>query len=157
MVRNSTAGGRGRCGNRGAARYRGDVIRTDVLPASRISGPEPGMLFGGLFVLGSAYALPLFWNQGWSPIPPCIFHQVTGQPCPMCGATRSVVALAHGDIARSVYLYPLAPLLFLGMLIGISDGACAMVIGRRVRVTLSLQGHQRIGLIRPGLVAPNWL
>jgi hypothetical protein len=115
------------------------------------------MLLGGLFVLGAAYTLPVFWNRGVSPIPPCIFHQVTGQPCPMCGATRSFVALAHGDIARSVYLYPLAPVLFLAMLIGIGYGAWAMVTGKRVRLEMSLRTHQRIGLIILLAFALNWL
>ena len=133
------------------------MIRADVLPASRLTGPEPGMLFGGLFVLGAAYTLPLAWNQGWSPIPPCIFHQLTGQPCPMCGATRSFVALAHGDIAKSVLLYPLAPILFLAMLVGIGYSAWALTTGQRLRLNLSLQMHQRIGLLVLALLALNWL
>ena len=115
------------------------------------------MLFGGLFVLGTAYTLPVFWNQGWTPIPPCIFHQVTGQPCPMCGATRSFVAMAHGDIARSVYLYPLAPVLFLAMLIGIGYGGWVMVTGKRVRLEMSVRTSQRIGLIILLAFALNWL
>src|ERR1700682_4183697 len=103
------------------------------------------MFFGGLFVLGASYTLPLAWNQGWSPIPPCIFHQLTGQPCPMCGATRSFVALAHGDIARSVLLYPLAPVLFLAMLIGIGYGAWAMLTKRRIRLDLSRRTQRHLG------------
>jgi hypothetical protein len=115
------------------------------------------MLFGGLFVLGMSYTLPVFWSRGVSPIPPCIFHQVTGQPCPMCGATRSFVALAHGDIARSVYLYPLAPVLFLAMLIGIGYGAWAMATGKKLRLQMSLRTHQVIGLIILLAFALNWL
>ena len=115
------------------------------------------MLLGGLFVLGAAYSLPAFWTRGVNPIPPCIFHQVTGQPCPMCGATRSFVALAHGDIARSLDLYPLAPALFLAMLIGIGYGAWAMITGKRVRLLMSLRTHQAIGLIILLAFALNWL
>jgi Protein of unknown function (DUF2752) len=115
------------------------------------------MLFGGLSVLGAAYTLPVFWSRGVSPIPPCLFHQVTGQPCPMCGATRSFVALAHGDIARSLYLYPLAPVLFLAMLIGIGYGGWAMATGKRVRLEMSLATSQRIGLIILVAFALNWL
>jgi Protein of unknown function (DUF2752) len=115
------------------------------------------MLFGGLSVLGAAYTLPVFWSRGVSPIPPCLFHQVTGQPCPMCGATRSFVALAHGDIARSLYLYPLAPVLFLAMLIGIGYGGWAMATGKRVRLEMSLRTSQRIGLIILVAFALNWL
>jgi hypothetical protein len=133
------------------------MIRADLLPARRISGPEPAMLFGGLFVLGASYALPLAWNQGWSPIAPCIFHQLTGQPCPMCGATRSFVALAHGDIGKSLLLYPLAPVLFMAMLIGIGYGAWAIGTGQRLRFNLSVKASQRIGLLVLALFALNWL
>ena len=127
------------------------------MTASRLSGPEPAMLFGGLGVIGASYTLPVLWNQGITPIPPCIFHTLTGQPCPMCGATRSFVALAHGDVARSVYLYPLAPVLFLAMLIGIGYGAWAMVTGKRVRLEMSLRTSQRIGLLVLLAFALNWL
>jgi hypothetical protein len=75
----------------------------------------------------------------------------------MCGATRSFVALAHGDIAKSILLYPLAPVLFLAMLIGIGYGAWAMTTGKRLRLNMSLQMHQRIGLVVLTLFALNWL
>jgi len=32
----------------------------------------------------------------------CVFHSVTGWPCPTCGMTRSVVALAHLDLGRAL-------------------------------------------------------
>ena len=41
-------------------------------------------------------------------VPGCVFHAVTGIPCPACGSTRAVIALAHGDIGRALALNPLA-------------------------------------------------
>jgi hypothetical protein len=40
--------------------------------------------------------------------PPCPFHALTGLPCPGCGATRAVLALARGDIAGAFGWNPLA-------------------------------------------------
>lgn len=40
--------------------------------------------------------------------PACLFHKLTGLPCPMCGGTRSARALLHGDIDRALYLNPLS-------------------------------------------------
>ena len=133
------------------------MVRSQVLVAQRARGPEPAVVFGGLSVLGASYALPAFWSRGVSPIPPCIFHQLTGQPCPMCGATRSFVALAHADFGKAVYLYPLAPLMFLAMLLGIGYGGWVMLTGRRITWRPSRRAQQRIGLVVVALLAANWL
>jgi hypothetical protein len=127
------------------------------MAAQRIRGPEPAMVAGGLSVLGASYALPAFWSRGVTPIPPCIFHQITGQPCPMCGATRSFVALAHADFGKAVYLYPLAPLMFLAMLVAIGYGGWVMLTGRRITWRPSRRAQQRIGLVIVALFAANWL
>ncbi|HXA43472.1 MAG TPA: DUF2752 domain-containing protein [Candidatus Solibacter sp.] len=133
------------------------MVASRVLVAQRIRGPEPAMVAGGLSVLGASYVLPVFWSRGVTPIPPCIFHQITGQPCPMCGATRSFVALAHADFGKAVYLYPLAPLMFLAMLIGIGYGGWVMLTGRRITWRPSRRAQQRIGLVIVALFAANWL
>ena len=41
----------------------------------------------------------------------CGFLRLTGYPCPSCGMTRSMMALAHIDFARAMYFNPLAPVL----------------------------------------------
>lgn len=45
----------------------------------------------------------------------CLSHTLLGIDCPMCGMTRSFVALAHGDIAASFAFHPAGPLLFVAM------------------------------------------
>ena len=43
----------------------------------------------------------------WERIPStCVFYHVTGLPCPTCGITRSVAALAHLDLHGSVAMHP---------------------------------------------------
>ena len=49
----------------------------------------------------------------WAPllarlVPACPFHAWTGLPCPGCGTTRAVVALATGDLPAALALNPLA-------------------------------------------------
>ena len=39
---------------------------------------------------------------------PCIFREVTGLPCPSCGSTRAVLALARLDVARAMRLSPIS-------------------------------------------------
>ena len=40
--------------------------------------------------------------------PMCVFHNVTGYPCPTCGMTRAAVAVTHLDLARAIAFHPLA-------------------------------------------------
>lgn len=37
----------------------------------------------------------------------CVFKNITGLPCPSCGITRSVLCLAHGDVAQALLINPL--------------------------------------------------
>ncbi len=53
---------------------------------------------------------------------PCVFHQVSGRPCPGCGLTRSVLALLRGDVSASIGFHPFGPLLLLGLLTALVAG-----------------------------------
>ncbi len=39
-------------------------------------------------------------------MPSCPLRTLTGVPCPFCGMTRGVVALAHGNVFASLALNP---------------------------------------------------
>ncbi len=71
---------------------------------------EFGIIYGGiaLLLLCAAWFQPIF-----TFLPSCAFRGLTGIPCPTCGSTRSVVHLAHGDIASSLAMNPLISLCFL--------------------------------------------
>lgn len=41
-------------------------------------------------------------------VPPCPLRFITGIPCPLCGMTRGVTALVHGDFAHALLMNPAA-------------------------------------------------
>lgn len=41
----------------------------------------------------------------------CVFYRVTGYPCPTCGMTRSLAALAHLDFRQALSFNPIAVIL----------------------------------------------
>ncbi|MBN2190569.1 MAG: DUF2752 domain-containing protein [Candidatus Aureabacteria bacterium] len=45
-------------------------------------------------------------------LPPCLFYETTGIPCPFCGATTSFACLAKGRIVEGFKANPFAFLLF---------------------------------------------
>jgi len=99
------------------------------------------------FVCGSAltlsFLLPMPSADGRIAHLPsvCLFHAVTGLPCPACGLTRSFVCLAHGHLTESLRYHPLGPLLFAVMLATVIYALAERLRpGLRVSVTPHLRG-----------------
>ena len=49
------------------------------------------------------------------PFDVCVFHRLTGLPCPTCGMTRAVCHAVHGHWAQSVALHPAGLILVAGL------------------------------------------
>jgi hypothetical protein len=59
----------------------------------------------------------------------CPFRVLTGRRCPLCGLTRASHALSRGDIRGMLESYPLAPLLWGAVAIGLWRGGDARARG----------------------------
>ncbi|MCU1459390.1 MAG: hypothetical protein JWL73_3482 [Actinomycetia bacterium] len=57
----------------------------------------------GAVMLGIGVVRPLLPFDGGAP---CPFKAVTGIPCPMCGMTRSVTSVVHGDLGHALTMQP---------------------------------------------------
>lgn len=70
----------------------------------------------GLWLATGAVGALLFFLLGWIGLPVgrgfsfCAFRRITGIPCPGCGMTRAMAALARGDFVAALHLHPFAPL-----------------------------------------------
>ena len=97
-------------------------------------GRQLAFLWGGA-ALFCAAAVP-FARDLAAGAPACAFRAITGVPCPTCGGTRALLALARLDLGAALAWNPLVTLLvavfFLGGLValvralrgqGIPDGA----------------------------------
>ena len=69
----------------------------------------PVALTAGIF-LGAIRLWPA--GPGWFSI--CLWSRLTGSPCPFCGFTRSLSAMAHGDWGSGLANAPLSGVLFVG-------------------------------------------
>ena len=66
-----------------------------------------------------AAVLAVLWSCTPPDLPLCGFRWITGRPCPFCGLTHAVFALARGHWAEALRwhaLSPLAAVMLAGML-----------------------------------------
>lgn len=71
-------------------------------------------IIAGLFVL-TGWLWFLLPASGYNGAGVCIFRHVTGQPCPACGSTASLLLLLEGDWKGSFVTNPLAYVLAPGL------------------------------------------
>ena len=132
------------------------MVAVSALPAARFQGREPAVAVVGTGLLGTAWVLPQLWARGLNPIPPCLFHTLTGQPCPFCGGTRSFAAMAHGNVAAAVHVFPIGPLLFLGVVAAVAYALWSMVTGRRLDVVMDTRLRRVLVVLGVAVLMANW-
>ena len=71
----------------------------------------------------------------------CFFHDYTGMPCPGCGLTRGMSALARGDLAKAVAWHPFTPLFAFGAALMLT--ATVLPLGTRTRLADVVEAVER--------------
>ena len=115
---------------------------------------EFGILYGGIacLVVGAAWFAPLL-----PYLPSCIFKGFTGIPCPTCGATRSLVHLAHGGILEALVMNPLVAVSFIVAILYLVYSLITLAADTpRVQVALTEPEKSAARIAAFGLVLVNW-
>jgi hypothetical protein len=85
----------------------------------------------------AAFAVLHVWTPaGEAASSICLLRRLFHLPCPGCGMTRALAALAKGDWAAAVALHPLAPVLAAELLLGWVAWGCLLAFrpDRRMRM-----------------------
>ena len=105
-----------------------------------------------LCLLGVALATPGI------QLPRCAFKTITGLPCPTCGVTRTIIALSRGDVARAMFLNPLAAIACaFGLLYLLYAAAVLALRLPRFRPTVSAAGARRVRIGAVAVLVTNWI
>lgn len=76
-------------------------------------GWTPGWILGFLLYIGSILTLHLVGSRYRLDLTPCLFHQATGLPCPLCGGTTSAMHLFSGRFLSAIGVNPMVTILLL--------------------------------------------
>jgi hypothetical protein len=110
-----------------------------------------------LYFSGAALAARLAQDHGL-PWPRCWIRQLTGVPCPTCGATRSLLALLRCDLPAALRFNPLFTVGCVALTIWVAAMVVDSLFGCRFIDRVSHAGKRwPLGRIAIALVALNWL
>ena len=112
-----------------------------------------------LAVSVASIALATGWLALALPWPKCPFLAVTGLPCLTCGATRSSIAVLHGDVFAAVGWNPLAFVALCGLVV-FDLYAAIVLVGRTRRLRIvdwSVTEKNVVRLAVLCLLALNWI
>ena len=98
-----------------------------------------------LYLLSLPFLSPLFEKCFPSVWGVCVYRELSGQMCPLCGMTRAVGAVLRGDFHRAVLLNPLSIFAVLFIL--------SEVIFRAVLLCLHISRRFRSLLVRADVFA----
>ena len=122
------------------------VARTD-----RVFGISPSDLLIVIPALGLAAGAILWFH--YHGIALCPFNRITGLPCPLCGGTRSVVALFCGEPVQALEYNPLV---CIGALLLPVYGICRLAGMRRVGAIRRVPSVIWATLLAVAVIA-NWV
>jgi len=115
------------------------------------------LLYTGVLLMTGVLAA--VWLHLGLPVPPCTLKELTGIPCPTCGATRMARSLLD---MRPLQAFAWNPLLFVGitavLVSGLVSGARRLLGLPRLRVVVDHPGERaalRIGAVLA--IVAGWL
>jgi len=91
------------------------------------------------------------------PVPPCVFHQLTGIPCLSCGATRAATAFFEGDFLAMLHHNPLIVVSAVGLVFFSLLKLSEFIFGWSLRVGVSTMVATVIRVGAVIIIAANWM
>ncbi len=92
----------------------------------------------------------------------CLFKNITGLPCPSCGATRALILLGKGEVVSSLLLNPIGLILAIIMVTVPFWLAYDLAMKKQTLFDAYRKAEKIIGIrwvaaLLIGLVAANWI
>lgn len=119
----------------------------------RLSLPQRAVRWGAAGGIAAALTALFIWPpESLIPVT-CTFRELTGLSCLTCGMTRSLHALAHGDVSGSVNYHLMGPVLFAAAILFAGIWGAEAALGRTFRLPFAPSGKRMIA----GTIAVVWI
>jgi len=112
-----------------------------------------------LAVSGASFVVAGTWLKSRLPLPQCLFHQLTGEPCPTCGATRCLRDLLGRHFKEAFLWNPVVFCALVGIIL-FDFYALAVLLLRLPRARpspVSRGAANRLRAVAITVVAANWV
>lgn len=110
----------------------------------------------GLLLVLAGVLVVVFLPRGGATPRDCPLRTLAGIPCPFCGGTRAVAAVASGEVVEAVRFNPMV---VAGLMLVMSLGAVAVLAPHRVQTwarSLTCQSRPA-GIAAVALLILNWI
>ena len=129
-------------------------MRLACAKASRLpAAPRWAILFTALWLALVGVVVALDHRRG-TETALCPMRRLTGVPCPTCGTTRGLLALARGWLGESVAWNPL---MILSALAGMAVLALRMASGRTLRLDVTRSERRALVGLAAAALLVDWL
>jgi hypothetical protein len=118
-------------------------------------------LYTGLILLGIGaigFLLARYFPEivsRWMPI--CLFHKLSGIPCPACGSTRAGLYLSRLRFGDALLANPLFTFVYLVMAITALNALAGWLLGRNLVLNLNERERKWLRILILGCIPVNWL
>ena len=90
-------------------------------------------------------------------IPPCMFHEITGIPCPTCGATHCGYYLSRAQFIPAFVSNPFIFFLFIGLVLWGGNTLAGLVLNKNIKFILTVKESRIIRILLILSLPLNWI
>lgn len=82
-------------------------------------------------LLGAIILASIYLDCTAQKISFCLFHSITGLPCPSCGMTRAFIAIGNGDLISAISFNPASILVYITTCVGLVLALLQVATGKK--------------------------
>ena len=102
----------------------------DIMWLKTFADPSVRIVQLRIAAIVGIFAVAPFWAQHGFGI--CIFHEMTGLECPLCGMTRAFYAISHGHFGQAIHLNALSLVLYFSLAVLLMRDSLQLLAGVRI-------------------------